>query len=355
MMAILTVRDENGREVPIPALQGKSAYQYAKDGGYTGTEKEFADKLASEWNTATEVENKAEAIVETVSGESITVSDSAEAKLRNLAVFGKSEQNSTTGKNLWNSDSDFEFTATTTYKALTISGWNFGEGERKYLCNVYGFTPSRLVLWAYDADGVLIMNHATPFTRNLTQEQADSIVTVRLVMEGTMADTTYSGRFEIMATTDLTVKEYEPYTGGIASPNPEYPQEIRSVGGDGNVEVGVYGKNLAKFANEANKNRKTYDYTSEVPNRIEATKNIDGGNFFARFEAELKKGVTYTISAKEDVITYIYEDELWGSAIGGGRVLPETFTVEKDGRYVFGAYNDKAANTIVTLTDFQRC
>lgn len=31
----------------LDSLKGKSAYEYAKDGGYTGTEEEFAAKLAS--------------------------------------------------------------------------------------------------------------------------------------------------------------------------------------------------------------------------------------------------------------------------------------------------------------------
>lgn len=43
---ILSVYDENGNEIPIPAIRGKSAYQYAKDGGYTGTEAEFAERMA---------------------------------------------------------------------------------------------------------------------------------------------------------------------------------------------------------------------------------------------------------------------------------------------------------------------
>ena len=41
---------EQGKYVGIPAIKGangKSAYQYAVDGGYTGTETEFAEKLAS--------------------------------------------------------------------------------------------------------------------------------------------------------------------------------------------------------------------------------------------------------------------------------------------------------------------
>ena len=48
MAAILKVRDADGTVHEIYALQGKSAYQYAVEGGYTGTEEEFAAKLAEE-------------------------------------------------------------------------------------------------------------------------------------------------------------------------------------------------------------------------------------------------------------------------------------------------------------------
>ena len=48
MAAILKVRDANGTVHEIHALQGKSAYAYAVEGGYTGTEAEFAAKLAAE-------------------------------------------------------------------------------------------------------------------------------------------------------------------------------------------------------------------------------------------------------------------------------------------------------------------
>ena len=48
MASILKVRDTDGTVHEIYALQGKSAYQYAQEGGYTGTEAEFAAKLAAE-------------------------------------------------------------------------------------------------------------------------------------------------------------------------------------------------------------------------------------------------------------------------------------------------------------------
>lgn len=53
-MAILKIRDENGNMVEVPAIQGKSAYQYAKEGGYQGTEAEFTQLLGE---LDTEIEN----------------------------------------------------------------------------------------------------------------------------------------------------------------------------------------------------------------------------------------------------------------------------------------------------------
>lgn len=50
-MSILKIRDENGNVIEIPALKGddgKSAYEYAREGGYTGTEEEFKAKMAEE-------------------------------------------------------------------------------------------------------------------------------------------------------------------------------------------------------------------------------------------------------------------------------------------------------------------
>ena len=44
-MAILKIKDENGNWLDIPAITGKNAYQYARDGGFEGTEEEFAQLL----------------------------------------------------------------------------------------------------------------------------------------------------------------------------------------------------------------------------------------------------------------------------------------------------------------------
>lgn len=41
MSGILKIRDKNGNFVDFPAIKGKSAYEYAVEGGYQGTEEEF--------------------------------------------------------------------------------------------------------------------------------------------------------------------------------------------------------------------------------------------------------------------------------------------------------------------------
>ena len=47
---ILRLKDKDGNVVPVPAIQGadgKSAYEFALEGGYTGTKEEFAEQLAT--------------------------------------------------------------------------------------------------------------------------------------------------------------------------------------------------------------------------------------------------------------------------------------------------------------------
>ena len=73
-------------------------------------------------------------------------------------------------------------------------------------------------------------------------------------------------------------EDYEPYVGGIPSPNPDYPQEIRSVV---NPVVKIYGKNLldAKMIN------RTINGIEFVP-RADGTLAING---------TATANVTYTI------------------------------------------------------------
>lgn len=56
---------------------------------------------------------------------------------------------------------------------------------------------------------------------------------------------TYTVKFTgVMINYGDTALPWEPYTGGIPSPNPDYPQPINSIGDSGSVDVVVTGKNL---------------------------------------------------------------------------------------------------------------
>lgn len=44
-MAILRIRDENGKVIEIPSLQGLSAYEIAVKNGFVGTEEEWLESL----------------------------------------------------------------------------------------------------------------------------------------------------------------------------------------------------------------------------------------------------------------------------------------------------------------------
>ena len=86
-----------------------------------------------------------------------------------------------------------------------------------------------------------------------------------------------------------TATEYEPYTGGIPSPNPNYPQDIHTV--TGNNTVTVCGKNLwsseweqgqvnASGENQSATDRiRTKDYISVIPLQHYAIKRSIGTKF----------------------------------------------------------------------------
>jgi hypothetical protein len=96
-----------------------------------------------------------------------------------------------------------------------------------------------------------------------------------------------------------TVTEYEPYTGGIPSPNPDYPQELVSAGDGGSLGVKVLGKNIARLASGKN-------YSASVEftdNKFNAVITAATGSVFCVVgRTTVTKGVTYIISSDAENI-----------------------------------------------------
>lgn len=174
--------------------------------------------------------------------------DSDDGRIVDLKLYGKSEQKQYTGYNTikpFDDASGTESGVKWTLKngVLTMSGTctatgaviNIGATTKAFDANnskgIYEATGSFAKTVQYDFAAMIASD------KNSYAIEADK--NIRLYMyEGT----DYTGTLAV-ALADVSVSQttFEPYVGGIPSPNPEYPQEIKSVV---KPRVKVCGKNL---------------------------------------------------------------------------------------------------------------
>lgn len=94
---------------------------------------------------------------------------------------------------------------------------------------------------------------------------------------------------------DTTYDDFEPYTGGIPSPNPDYPQEIKSVV---NPTVKVCGKNLLEDGSLKSDNNGKIEYISA--GKIKVTSSISAWYAAITNTLKLTPNTNYVLSAKCD-------------------------------------------------------
>ena len=187
-----------------------------------------------------------------VTGEKITISDSLEAPLAGLNIYGKSMQKTTTGAQLFdaslmpttsgggatvtnNGDGSFTISGEgqITEEGFMLSAFVSGDDAKKMLKagNIYTngkrYIPS---FYAYGVDNtgkVLFNTSSGSGSAVITNETLEALSRLRFVFYGT-------GGFVITPVTFFPMiwqtgdGAYEPYTGGKPSPNLEYPQEIQT-------------------------------------------------------------------------------------------------------------------------------
>lgn len=257
------------------------------------------------------------------------LADSDNGKIMDMMLYGKSEQKQYSGKNLLNAT--FK---TDTYSGValtnngdgtyTIEGTNNSSGELTFplvpavdeqkalynsligknvkfivesgstisgsvgrICFVfYNKTENRYSNETYNGGNVTV-----PTGYDL------SVVDIHINVGQTVPKTI----IKPMITTDLTATydDFEPYTGGIPSPNPDYPQEIKSVV---NPTVKVCGKNLwdnFKTLSSGNVEQKNGTYIATTSTmQVDTTPSSDGVRPLL-----LKANNTYTFSLKTTVST----------------------------------------------------
>lgn len=201
------------------------------------------------------------------------LADSDNGKIMDMMLYGKSEQKQYSGKNLLNAtlqtttqngvtctnngDGTYTLNGTATSDTQLVVGYhNILDGQVKMLgCPSGGSTKTYCVIMQFSS-GIAggekgriydIGNGGVGSTSNSIESGANYIRGIISIMSGTTCNNLL---FKPMLTTDLTATydDFEPYTGGIPSPNPDYPQEIKSVV---NPIVKVCGKNLFTFSNDS--------------------------------------------------------------------------------------------------------
>lgn len=247
------------------------------------------------------------------------LADSDNGKIQDMMVYGKSEQKQYSGKNLLNptlqtttqngvtctnnGDGTYTVNGTATGTAVFVVYYNFADvyGSASSLKMVgcpSGGSAQKYFLRSYRKGGnpEILDEYGSGISIGSFKESESNIAII--VKSGATVNNLI---FKPMLTTDTTATyaDFEPYTGGIPSPNPDYPQEIKSVV---NPTVKVCGKNLwdnFKTLSSGNVEQKngTYIATTDTM-QVDVTPSSNGSRPLL-----LKANNTYTFSLKTTVST----------------------------------------------------
>lgn len=231
------------------------------------------------------------------------ITDSDNGKIQDMVLYGKSEQKQYKGINLFSPDTEFK-----EYVEVSISKGSF-------------------VFWATDGTPANGGNFRF-FNEDKTESMwfgLDSGTTSK-----TLPLTINAKYVQNLVTTGFDLSKiclgignepiYEPYTGGIPSPNPDYPQEIKSVV---NPVVKICGKNLLKSV-----------LKTQTKDGVSCKNNSDGTYTF---------NGTITTDGKEYVDFNFVGDYYASKPINNGGAFVGTIGLENaiDGILIFAVNNTR--------------
>lgn len=168
----------------------------------------------------------------------LTLENAIGKPLKGLTLYGRSKQVTTTGAQLldqtkatvdgWNIKYDIPLEKSKTY--------TFTNGDKAAnFVGLFGVNPGE--------KGELLSNKYLPPKESYTFTCTKDYATI--LLGGSDEKTVFDGRYMLNA--GSAPLPWEPYTGGLPSPSPDYPQEIESVGQGKTIGVNVHGKNLIPF------------------------------------------------------------------------------------------------------------
>ena len=304
-------------------------------------------KLAYDELKKAELANKEQ--FATASGDYITVNDSVDGNIVDLKLYGRSEQKQYSGKNLLDCSGLTEQTLNgVTFTPVYENGMlqyikangtatdecNFtlttklntedGKTYRIVGCPSGGSSNTyRLAFWGGTSPEY---GSGTIFTNK------DLNATYKYLYINIVSGYTCNNLvFKPMITTDLeaTYDDFEPYVGGTPSPNPNYPQEIKSVV---NPVVKVTGRNLLNATlRTTTKNGVTIKANGDGTYILNGTVTCDDGKAYAEIilgEAYTKGNVCKIVCSKnvpQSCYAQVYNSD-WSIDVieNSGLTIPST-------------------------------
>lgn len=211
-------------------------------------------------NTADKaLRTRANAIELQSEGDIVALTDSSNDLLLGLQIFGRTDPTNTTGSNLLSTESVGTFLnnsgsqKTGICVPITTTGkYTYYIGDK--VTTYVGYTDS-------------LTSNATHFTSALSGCPVKGTVSLTagqyfLLWFDSNVTFTSNCRFFLGLGENLS---YEPYTGGVPGPSPDYPITINNGGVEGSININVYNKNL--FVSSV---------TTYVMNGITIEQNPDG-------------------------------------------------------------------------------
>lgn len=223
------------------------------------------EDYSTTYNMADEaVRTKANGIECEVAGSYVAITDASTDHIRNLQLFGKTTQFTTTGKNLFGGDALADKLVQTMSAVKdtdngTVTYISGKSNNIEIYSNFKENTQYTFIWFGSNTGGTNSLNMQLEYTDGskkyvYTPSPSKDAYTVLVTDPGKTVKrlhgvhNSYStklyynqcGIFEGI----IDVDNFEIYTGGKPAPNPEYPQELVSVGSTGNIKTYVAGKNL---------------------------------------------------------------------------------------------------------------
>lgn len=190
---------------------------------------------------------KADAIIDTMRGSVVQAADSAEAFMEEFKIFGKSEQITTTGAQLFN-ESQIEQNDSRGFKYLNLA---VGEGNFTLSSNIPKSPTDQSAYIMLVSGNVKVLgseitsnSNGVYSGRSRTFPSKDGYMTIAYRNDSNTNKLITFNKYWYMLNAGDTAKPYEPFTGGKPSPSPDYPQEIKTNAENGEINANVITGNL---------------------------------------------------------------------------------------------------------------